>query len=92
MDAAITIWILASNPNGKIGIMYDGREGQGDCGLVVDNNDDVEVGMAAVRRWMNVRFLASVESWWEPVRGPVDSLHGVLDHMGHMEKIKKIWK
>lgn len=35
------------NPNGKIGITYNGKEGQV---TVADNDGDVEVGMAAIRR------------------------------------------
>lgn len=45
MDTATTVRILASNPNGKIGITYSGGEGRV---IVACNDGDVEVGMLVI--------------------------------------------
>ncbi|EHA8590536.1 NDR1/HIN1-like protein 6 [Cocos nucifera] len=65
LDAATAVRILASNPNGKIGLAYGGGEGRV---TVADNDGDVEVGTAAIAGFEQgkknatvVRFSASAK-------------------------------
>lgn len=65
LDAATTVRILASNPNGKIGLVYGGGEGRV---TVADDDGDVELGTAAIAGFKQgkknatvVRFSASAK-------------------------------
>nr|XP_010915712.2 NDR1/HIN1-like protein 6 [Elaeis guineensis] len=65
LDATTAVRILASNPNGKIGLAYGDGEGRV---TLVDDDGDVDVGTAAIAGFVQrkknatvVRFLASAK-------------------------------